>query len=65
MMIKNGDTGILIEPKNEQSLKEALLSVIDNTEMKAVLGQQGRSFVAKKFEIEKARDRLLEIYEEE
>ncbi len=47
--VVNENTGRLIEPKNVEQLIEACAELIEDAELRANLGQQGRKFVKEKF----------------
>lgn len=44
-VVKNGETGILIEPKKIDSLAEAISKLVENKSMRVKMGKAGRKFV--------------------
>jgi glycosyltransferase involved in cell wall biosynthesis len=48
-IIENGKTGILITPKNSTSIENAIISLIQNEELRKQLGDNGRKFVKNRF----------------
>ncbi|HXV96970.1 MAG TPA: glycosyltransferase, partial [Anaerolineae bacterium] len=61
-LIEDGKTGLLVPPEDEIALAEAIISLLENAELRHALGQAGRSKVVEEFEIEKNAHRLLRIF---
>lgn len=61
-MIVDGQTGILIRPKDAESLKEGLMRLLGDEEFCRKLGENAREKVEKEFSIETNIKELLEIY---
>lgn len=61
-MITEGETGVLVAPKDAGSLEEGLRRVLSNAELCRHMGEQARKKVEKEFSIESSMDKLLEIY---
>lgn len=61
-IIKHNNNGILIEAKNQTVLTNAILSVIDNSEIKRQLGTEAKNTIRKKYDIQIRMKQLLEIY---
>ena len=61
-MIEDGQTGILIKPKDEVSLQDGLLKVLKDARLCAELGANARKKVASEFSIEMSIEKLLQIY---
>ncbi len=59
--VKDGKTGILIEEKNVEQLKEAMVNLIDNVSLRERLGNNGYEF-ARLFSSEEYMRKLLEIF---
>ncbi|HEU0051420.1 MAG TPA: glycosyltransferase family 4 protein [Patescibacteria group bacterium] len=61
--VLDGKTGILIDPDNEDALKEALLSLIRDPHLRSTLGKNGRERVRRDFQwpdrFERLRNALL------
>ncbi|MCR4787645.1 MAG: glycosyltransferase family 4 protein [Lachnospiraceae bacterium] len=64
MMVMDNETGILVKPKDKDSLKEGLLKVIDDTELEKRLAENGEKLVREEFDINGSVERLTEIYRE-
>lgn len=62
-IIKNGHTGILIEPKNTQSLSSAINYMKINSEQRKLFGINGRNYVIKKYDSRLSIKYLTEIHE--
>jgi glycosyltransferase involved in cell wall biosynthesis len=56
--IIDNETGLLVEPKNIEQLKNALLVLIKNEELRKKMGKSGRKFVLERFNI---NDNVLQI----
>lgn len=61
-MIVEGKTGVLVAPKNADSLKEGLEKVLSDSEFCRRMGKQAREKVEKEFSIENSMEKLLQIY---
>ena len=60
-----GDTGILVQPEDEQALAEGLLKALALTDaQRQQMGNQAKERVMSEFSIEKASNRFHEIYRE-
>ncbi len=62
-MIREGETGILVEPKSAESLKQGLESALADRELCEELGKAARRKVEKEFSMEKNVEQLMKIYE--
>ena len=58
----DGETGILFEPGDVQSLAEALLKLIRDHQLAEDMGRAGRARVLEKFSIEKTVKETVRIY---
>ncbi len=61
--IKDGETGILIEPDNPSALRGAMQSLIEDTEQRLKLGREGRHW-AKNFKWDNIANEQLQFYKE-
>lgn len=61
-MITEGETGVLVAPKNMESLEEGLRRALSDVELCRRMGKQAREKVKREFSIEGSMDKLLEIY---
>lgn len=62
-VIRNGETGILVEPANSDELADAIITMVSNPELRKKLGSKGRILVEENFTWEHAAKRTLAIYE--
>ncbi|MEO0071187.1 MAG: glycosyltransferase family 4 protein [candidate division WOR-3 bacterium] len=60
----NGETGLLVPPGDLAELEKALITLIENKELRFRLGQQGRRRVLHEFDAQKIAKRLLEKIDE-
>lgn len=63
-MIVKDHTGILISPKDADSLKSGLKRVLSDAALCKQLGEQARRKVSEEFSIEKNMEKLLQVYRE-
>jgi glycosyltransferase involved in cell wall biosynthesis len=49
-VVQDGVNGILVEPKNSDSLKTAIIKLYENRQLGIDMGIKGREIVLKKFE---------------
>lgn len=54
-------SGMLVEPRDPESLSTALASVIDDPRLRAQIAAEGQRIAARDFEVEQAVDRLIEL----
>ena len=62
-MITDGETGLLMKPKNSEAINKQLTRLLENQELCRQLGQNAREKVKKEFSIEESMKRLLSVYE--
>jgi glycosyltransferase involved in cell wall biosynthesis len=60
-IVKDGYNGILVKPKDAQSLSAAMIKLLDNKELRDRLARNGREFV-KQFDWKKISDMYLDTY---
>lgn len=63
-IVVNGKTGILIPPKNSESLANALIGLLRKPELRKRYGEEGRKRVEEKFDAEKTFAEIERIYQE-
>jgi starch synthase len=61
-IVKDGTTGVLVNPNNPHMLKESLEELILDERKRAVFGERGRQWVLQKFEANKIAKQLADIY---
>jgi len=61
--IVDGETGILVEPRSPRKLADAIISLIDNPELRAEMGKNGRKYVMKYFLWKKNAKEMEAIYQ--
>ncbi|MEQ9620243.1 MAG: glycosyltransferase family 4 protein [Deltaproteobacteria bacterium] len=60
-VIKDGETGLLVEPENAEELAAAIARVYSDPNLREKLGKAGRDFVNQHFEISSNVERLLKV----
>ncbi len=61
-VVKEGETGLLIEPENVKELAQAVIRLAKNPELREQFGKQGRQAVEGFFSITAAAERTIEFY---
>jgi L-malate glycosyltransferase len=62
-VVKDGETGFIVEPKNIQQLADRLYDLVINPELRMRLGKNGRNFVNSFYNWEDNVERMVTIYE--
>ena len=63
-VIADGETGLLVKPKDLESLKEAMIRLLADRRLAEDMGRKGKRVVLRDFTWEKSAQKLLEIYKE-
>jgi glycosyltransferase involved in cell wall biosynthesis len=63
-LIKNGETGLLVEPRSSAQLGAAISTLLSNWSYSTKLGEKGRSVVTAHFTWKEVARKTLELYEE-
>ena len=61
-VIHNGETGLLVEEKNEQALTDAILKLLNNKTLCSELGEAGYLHVTRFFDWERIAKETYEVY---
>jgi glycosyltransferase involved in cell wall biosynthesis len=59
-LVREGETGYLVELRNEERIAERILELLSSPEKRAAMGARGREFVTRDFRL----DRFLELHSE-
>ena len=62
-LVRDGETGLLIEPGNEQQLASAMQSLLSDDQRRTELARQGREWVQQEFSEHTNIDRLLAAFQ--
>ena len=60
----NGENGVLVPPKNTESIVYAIKELIDNPKKREAMGENGRKLVNKEFSEEFVTNQTLKVYKE-
>jgi len=69
LVVKNGITGILVQPRNAVALAEVVLKLDKNKELREKMGEEGKKWVTEivdgysRFNVERMLFLLEELYE--
>jgi glycosyltransferase involved in cell wall biosynthesis len=62
--ICDGESGLLIPPKNLRALEAAIEMVLDETELRQQMADRGHEIAVEKFSVEPAVERLVAVINE-
>lgn len=62
-IIKDGESGILVPPKNSEALAEALKKLLDDEGLRKRMGQKNRELISQKFPLEKMLKETTNLYQ--
>ena len=63
-IVKDGVSGILVQPKNSKDLAEAMNTLINSPKLRAKMGQAGRQIYLENFQFDKiVKEKFLPLYE--
>jgi glycosyltransferase involved in cell wall biosynthesis len=63
-LVRNGETGMLVEPRNIQAIADAIVQVLQDPELAARLGRAGRQKITESFQYEKMVKEIEFVYDE-
>jgi glycosyltransferase involved in cell wall biosynthesis len=63
-VVVDGETGLLVPPRDPQALARAIRRLVDDAELASRLGAAGRERVRERFSVEAMTHRVLEVYDE-
>jgi glycosyltransferase involved in cell wall biosynthesis len=61
-LIKHGETGYLVQPRNTESLANSVIELLLNNRKNEEMGRKARRLVEENFCIQKSIDQLQQIY---
>ena len=61
-VVRNGETGILVPPRDPEALAVAIEKLIQNRELRRSMGQTGREHICSQFDLRLVLRRLQEFY---
>ena len=62
-MIKDGETGIVVPPRDDAALADAIATLLSDDELRGTMGERARQFSESKFSWDSIADQLVDIYE--
>lgn len=63
-VIEDGLTGLLVPSEDKDALAQAIARLLDNPDLRAALGREGRKRIEERFDIHKNIGRLVELFKE-
>ena len=61
-IVRDGQNGLLIPPKNPHALAEALVTLLRDGALRVRMGARGREIVVNEFTVQKIAKETLEVY---
>jgi len=61
-LVQDGVNGLLVPPRDPEALAHALRTVLDDADLAARLGREARATVAERYTLERALERLEQVY---
>ena len=62
-IVRDGESGYLVEKNNRSALKSALVKLIEDSELRKKLGRRGRELALQKADIKASADLLIDLYQ--
>jgi len=62
--VRDGSTGLLVEPQNPEQLAKALLLLIQNKKLRKILADNAFNFAVNNFSIHSLVDKVQGVYKE-
>ena len=63
-VVVDGDTGFLVRARDPAKFAEKVIELLRDPDLRRRMGESGRNRVSEAFQVERAADRYLDIYEE-
>lgn len=63
-VVRHGQNGLLVPPKDPEALHDALLRLIENPGLRREMGESGRKLVVERFSDTLVNQQTLELYRE-
>lgn len=63
-LVRHGETGLLVEPRNPKSIADAVLKLLDDPDKREKMGYLGRNHAAVQFSTKTMIDKTCEVYSE-
>jgi glycosyltransferase involved in cell wall biosynthesis len=61
-VVKDQETGLLIEPNSQVALEQAMERLINNKELRLAMGRSGRQYVIDNFSYQKIAKKMSEFF---
>jgi glycosyltransferase involved in cell wall biosynthesis len=61
-IVQDGENGILVPPDDGWAVADAIIRLLEDAELRAKMGNQGRNLVQKEFSVERVVERTVEVY---
>lgn len=61
-LVLDGETGFMVPPQDPKALSEAIIRLLEDEKLRAIMGENGRELVGKKFTAKKMAGNYAKIY---
>lgn len=61
-IVQDGENGILVTPGNGQDVADAIIQLLEDRELRAKMGDRGRSLVQKEFSVDHVVEGTVDVY---
>ncbi len=61
-IVKDGENGILVSPDDGRAVAGAVIRLLEDEELRAKMGDQGRALVQEEFSVERVVEKTVEVY---
>ena len=61
-VVVNGESGIVIEPENQNQIKDAILKLLEDNKLRKSMGIRGRNFIRENYEVNLNFNDIEKIY---
>ncbi len=61
-IIKNSETGFLVNPKNTKLVAERIIQLVKNKKLRKMMGRKARKIVTEKYSLEKISEKYYKLY---
>lgn len=62
-LVEDGASGILVTPKDEKAIADAIITLCKDSELRINMGEKGREIIEKKFNIVSEAEKLMGVFE--
>ncbi len=61
-IVQHGENGMLVPPDDSRAVADAIIRLLEDAELRAKMGDQGRALVQEEFSVERVVEKTVEVY---